>query len=168
MPSYRAREELRFLEKFLDVVFTKMCMGGIGRLVQSEDIIRGLEFGDGYKANLVPVSNVRTLWLACWCWYAHISIGLIGSFNARYYACKVLGELFCSLGIDLHFVGHRSCYLKMMSHAQKVHDVSPEISAIRPCSLSGGPYVRVKSMQCTIRHTLAVLLLHHSLTILLI
>jgi hypothetical protein len=112
MPSYRAREELRFLKKFLDVVFTKMCMGGTRGLVQSEDIICGLEFGDGYEANLVPVSNVRTMWLACWCWVAHISIALIGSSNARCYACKVLSELFCSLGIDLHFVGHRSRYLK--------------------------------------------------------
>jgi hypothetical protein len=102
----------------------------IRSLVQGENVVCGLEFGNGYEADLVPVSIVRTTKWRCWCRDFYISIALIGTFDTRVYACKVSSELFRTLGINLHLVGHRYCCLKM-SHKQKVHDVSSEISALR-------------------------------------
>lgn len=59
MPSYRAWEEFGFLKEFLDIVFAEVCLKGVGGLVEGEDVVCGLEFGDGYEAHLrVFVSRV--------------------------------------------------------------------------------------------------------------
>jgi len=58
MPADGAREELRFLEEFLLVVFAEVQVRGRGG-VQGEDVGRGFEFGDGYEADLWGVGGGR-------------------------------------------------------------------------------------------------------------
>jgi hypothetical protein len=57
VPADRAREELGFLEEFLDVVFAKVCVQVRGRLVEGEDVICGFELRDGDEADLVCVGG---------------------------------------------------------------------------------------------------------------
>jgi hypothetical protein len=55
MPLYRAGQEPRFLEEFLDVVFAKVGVWLLllrGGLVEGEDVGGGFELGDGYEADL--------------------------------------------------------------------------------------------------------------------
>ncbi len=82
MPADGAREELRFLEEFLLVVFAEVQVRGRGG-VQGEDVGRGFEFGDGYEADLWLAGGVG-------CLYSFCDVG------------QVFYQLFRSLGIDLH------------------------------------------------------------------
>jgi hypothetical protein len=62
VPLYRAGEEPRFLEEFLDVVFAEVGVRLLllgGWLMEREDVGCGLEFRNGYKANLALVSSVN-------------------------------------------------------------------------------------------------------------
>lgn len=62
MPLDSAREQSRFLDEFLGVVFAKVRVGE-GRLVEGEDVIGRFEFGDGDKTNLKPKGRGRVSWM---------------------------------------------------------------------------------------------------------
>jgi hypothetical protein len=67
VPADRAREERRLLEELLDVVFAKVRVCGVWGLVQGEDVVCGLEFGDGNEADLeVDVSRCAMWWEIFW------------------------------------------------------------------------------------------------------
>jgi hypothetical protein len=53
VPADGAREELGFLEEFLNVVFAKVCVERGWRLVEGEDVVCGFQLGDGDEADLV-------------------------------------------------------------------------------------------------------------------
>jgi hypothetical protein len=53
VPADGAREQLGLVEELLDVVFAKVRVQGVRGLVEGEDIVCGLELGDGDEADLV-------------------------------------------------------------------------------------------------------------------
>jgi hypothetical protein len=52
MPADGAREDLGFLEEFLDVVFAEVGLQRVRLLVQGEDVVGGLQLGDGDETDL--------------------------------------------------------------------------------------------------------------------
>lgn len=106
MPLDGAGQDLGLFEELLHVVFAKVRLGGVGRLVEREDVVCGLELRDGYEADL-GFALVKC-WVGRWGHMrgTHLLAAFAGCIDARNYAGYVFGELLGPLWVYAHVLGH--------------------------------------------------------------
>ena len=114
MPLDGAGQDLGLFEELLYIVLAKVRLGGVRRLMEGEDVVCGLEFRDGYEADL-RYALVKCL--VCRkgdAGEAYLLAAVACCIDTRGYARYILGKLLGSLWVYAHVFGHDWCRAMMM------------------------------------------------------